>query len=170
VIDAHEPDVELMRRVQRGQTEWFAILVRRYQSALTRVARSRLGNLHLAEDIVQETFLSAYKSRHTFNPRYSFRTWLWTILLNRCWAALEQESRQAITSPGAAGATTLAERQPADHPPKVPRNLLPPARNSKARPRRKPSAAAPPATPPRERHRPSSPPRLQASRSFWRAA
>jgi RNA polymerase sigma-70 factor (ECF subfamily) len=48
------------------------------------VARSRLGRVDWAEDVVQETFLAAFKSCRSYNPRYSFRTWLWTILLNQC--------------------------------------------------------------------------------------
>lgn len=73
-----------MRAVQAGQVDCFAQLVERYQAALRRVALSRLGNLELAEDIVQETFLAVYASRHTFQLDGNFRTWLWTILLNRC--------------------------------------------------------------------------------------
>jgi RNA polymerase sigma-70 factor (ECF subfamily) len=77
-------DELLMRRVQAGQVGLFAELVRRYQPALGRVARSRLRQAQGAEDVVQETFLAAFKSRHTYRHEFSFRTWLWTILLNQC--------------------------------------------------------------------------------------
>src|SRR4051812_16320778 len=80
----HLADEQIMRQVQAGQTTLYAELVRRYQAALIRVARSRLGRVHGAEDVVQETFLAAYKSRHTYRHEFSFRTWLWTILLNQC--------------------------------------------------------------------------------------
>lgn len=73
-----------MRRVQAGETALFSEIVRRYEAALRRVAASRLGQAEWAEDVVQETFLAAYKSRHTYRPEQSFRTWLWTILLNQC--------------------------------------------------------------------------------------
>src|SRR5688572_22365948 len=73
-----------MRRVQDCHTGLFAELVRRYQEPLARVARSRLRQMQGAEDVVQETFLAAYKSRHTYRAEFSFRTWLWTILLNQC--------------------------------------------------------------------------------------
>ena len=81
---SRECDAALIQRVQAGQTDCFAELVRRYQAALWRVARSRLGRADWADDVVQETFLAAFKSRATYDPRYSFRTWLWTILLNQC--------------------------------------------------------------------------------------
>ena len=38
----------------------------------------------IAEDVVQETFLCAFRWLASYNSQYSFRTWLWTILLNQC--------------------------------------------------------------------------------------
>ncbi len=73
-----------MQRVQNGETDCFAELIRRYRPALVRVASSRLGQLDAAEDVVQETFLAAFKSRQSYDDRFGFRTWLWTILLNQC--------------------------------------------------------------------------------------
>jgi RNA polymerase sigma-70 factor, ECF subfamily len=80
----HDHDAQLMRRAKSGDSAAFAELVRQYQSALRRVADSRLGSTEAAEDVVQETFLAAYKSRHTYDEQFGFRTWLWTILLNQC--------------------------------------------------------------------------------------
>ena len=77
-------DGTLVGLVLDGDTEIFASIVRRYQPALLRVAVSRLGNVELAEDAVQESFVNAFKSLATYDSRYSFRTWLWTILLNQC--------------------------------------------------------------------------------------
>jgi RNA polymerase sigma-70 factor (ECF subfamily) len=87
------PDAVLMHRVQAGQTGLFAELIRRYQPALLRVARSRLRRADWAEDVVQETFLAAFKSRHTYRDQFSFRTWLWTILLNQCRSLWQRQSR-----------------------------------------------------------------------------
>ncbi len=83
-----------MRRVQAGQCGLFAELIARYQPALLRVARSRLKRADWAEDVVQETFLSAYKSRHTYRHEFSFRTWLWTILLNQCRSYSQRQARR----------------------------------------------------------------------------
>ena len=81
---AAEPDGVVVEAVLSGQKERFALLVRRYQGPLLRVAQSRLGRREWAEDAVQETFLCAYKWLSGYDSRYSFRTWLWTILLNQC--------------------------------------------------------------------------------------
>lgn len=92
-------DAILLQRVQQGQDESFAELVRRYQPALFRVARSRLGRNDWAEDVVQETFLAVFKSCDSYNPRYSFRTWLWTILLNQCRAHYQRRMRGVPVEP-----------------------------------------------------------------------
>jgi RNA polymerase sigma-70 factor (ECF subfamily) len=79
-----ETDGTLVTAVLSGERSAFAVLVQRYQGPLLRVALGRLGLRDWSEDVVQETFLCAFKSLHTYNSRYSFRTWLWTILLNQC--------------------------------------------------------------------------------------
>ncbi|MFN0056306.1 MAG: RNA polymerase sigma factor [Planctomycetales bacterium] len=77
-------DSEIMSRVQQGEVPLFDLLVRRYRDALVQVAWSKLGNAAWAEDVVQETFLAAFAARDSYQPRFAFRTWLWTILLNLC--------------------------------------------------------------------------------------
>jgi RNA polymerase sigma-70 factor (ECF subfamily) len=88
-----------MARVRQGETELFAELVRRYQGPLRRVARSRLGRADWADDVVQDTFLAAFKSHATYDPRYSFRTWLWTILLNQCHGHYQRRQRRVPVEP-----------------------------------------------------------------------
>ena len=56
--------------------EW----VDRYGDALMQFAYSRVGRRETAEDLVQETFLAAYKTRHQFDKRSEFSTWLIGIL------------------------------------------------------------------------------------------
>jgi RNA polymerase sigma-70 factor (ECF subfamily) len=67
-----------------GDQGAFSVLVDRYAGPLLRLAHSRLGRRDWAEEAVQDTFLCAFKSLHRYDSRYSFRTWLWTILLNQC--------------------------------------------------------------------------------------
>ena len=83
-IGPHVSDQHLMRQAQGGDRGAFTEIVRRYQPALTRVAKSRLGRADWAEDAVQETLLAAFKWRDSYHESHSFRTWLWTILLNQC--------------------------------------------------------------------------------------
>jgi RNA polymerase sigma-70 factor (ECF subfamily) len=95
----NDSDAQLVERVRAGETSSFDELVRRYQAALVRVAASRLGRRDWAEDVVQETFLAAFKSCGTYDPRYNFRTWLWTILLNQCHNHYQRRQRRAAHEP-----------------------------------------------------------------------
>jgi len=90
----HSDDSQLMRRIQEGEFSLFEVLVERYRPALLRVASGMLNDAALAEDVVQETFLAVFASRHTFNPGFHFRTWLWTILLNLCRAQRKRRARR----------------------------------------------------------------------------
>jgi RNA polymerase sigma-70 factor (ECF subfamily) len=89
-------DGMLIAAVLAGDQEQFTELVRRYQRPLLRVAASRLGRDDWAEDVVQETFLCALKWIRTYDSRYSFRTWLWTILLNQCHRHWKKHSRGVL--------------------------------------------------------------------------
>ena len=55
----------------------------KYGDYLYNYAFSRVSDAATAEDIVQETFLSAYKSKENFEGRASEKTWLASILKNK---------------------------------------------------------------------------------------
>ncbi len=63
------------------------------------MARSRLGRADWADDVVQETFLAAFKSRRTYDARFSFRTWMWTILLRQCHGHYQRRQRSILVEP-----------------------------------------------------------------------
>lgn len=86
-------DGQLVVAVLAGQREAFAQIVARYHGRLFRLAVNRLGRRDWAEDAVQETFLSAFRWLKTYDSRFSFRTWLWTILLNQCRATGKKQSQ-----------------------------------------------------------------------------
>jgi RNA polymerase sigma-70 factor, ECF subfamily len=92
-IDETTPDSALLAAILAGQDEGFAELMRRYQRPLWRVARSRLGRDDWADDVVQETFFCVLRWLPSYDSRYSFRTWLWTILLNQCHRQWRKGSR-----------------------------------------------------------------------------
>jgi RNA polymerase sigma-70 factor (ECF subfamily) len=77
-------DQEIMERVRSGQVEVFDELVNRHRASMLRAAVSKLRDQAIAEEAVQDAFLSAFAHRHTYRAEHSFRGWLWTILLNTC--------------------------------------------------------------------------------------
>ena len=77
-------DSDLISRVlARDDRYAFSQLVRKYQSPVRLFLRRLLkGNLEIAEDLSQETFLTAYKKLGTFQGRASFSSWLFAIARN----------------------------------------------------------------------------------------
>ena len=70
---------ELAVRSQNGCQASFAELVRRYGGRLLVLMQQRTGNLHDAEDLVQDTFVKAYRNIHRYQSSFRFSTWLFTI-------------------------------------------------------------------------------------------
>ena len=106
----------IIDQVLSGKPEQFEVIVCRYHGPLLHLALGKLGRLDAAEEAVQETFFHAYKSLHTYDSQYSFRTWLWTILINQCRRQLKKgQSRSwlvessAIAKEGSDAADGLAQ-------------------------------------------------------------
>jgi RNA polymerase sigma-70 factor, ECF subfamily len=124
-LDDHSPDGLLIAAALAGEREAFARLVRRYQGPLLNAAASRLARREWAEEAVQETFLAAHRWLGTYDSRYSFRTWLWTILLNQCSRVAKRESKQAFAADECRGLTTDGQRlEPASRAPSPLEQLL----------------------------------------------
>ncbi len=76
-------DEQLMAASVQDSPDDFNEIVRRYAPHLLRFIRAGVTNLHDAEDIVQETFLRAYRKRAQFDTHRSLKCWLFTIA-HRC--------------------------------------------------------------------------------------
>ena len=88
-------DQEIMERVRCGQVELFDELVNRHRASMLQAAVSKLRDQAVAEEAVQDAFLSAFAYRHTYQSEHSFRGWLWTILLNTCRGLAKRELGRA---------------------------------------------------------------------------
>lgn len=67
---------------RKGDQHAFRVLVERHSHAVFRLAFRMTGNEQDAEDLVQETFLRAFKQLHRFDGRATFGTWLYRICAN----------------------------------------------------------------------------------------
>jgi RNA polymerase sigma-70 factor, ECF subfamily len=75
-------DNEVVEQVRRGDEDAFRILVERHSRGIYRAAYRITGNGADADDVVQETFLRAYRAIGRFDARASFPTWLHRIAIN----------------------------------------------------------------------------------------
>lgn len=75
-------DATCVRRIQRGDTDAFEILVRRHEKAIFNLVYRMLGDYDDAAETAQEVFLSAYRAIGTFRGDANFSTWLYRIALN----------------------------------------------------------------------------------------
>jgi RNA polymerase sigma-70 factor (ECF subfamily) len=70
---------ELARLAQGGEVSAFEAVVGLFGPRLLRYIRQRVGNVHTAEDLVQETFLKAFRGLARYDSSRSLSTWLFTI-------------------------------------------------------------------------------------------
>jgi RNA polymerase sigma-70 factor (ECF subfamily) len=71
-----------VERAQSGDSDAFRLLVEQHSRAVFRLAFRMTGNEQDAEDVVQETFLRAYRQLDRYEARASFSTWLYRIASN----------------------------------------------------------------------------------------
>ncbi len=77
-----DSDALAISRVRAGDDDAFRELVERHGRAVFRVAFRVTGRVEDAEDVVQETFLRAYRQLDRFEARSNVRTWLHRIATN----------------------------------------------------------------------------------------
>src|SRR5215472_4457737 len=87
-------DAAVVAQVLAGDRDAFRVLVDRYSRSIFRVAYRMTGNRQDAEEIVQETFLRAYKSLERFELRANLGTWLYRIAVNRALDFLSSRQMQ----------------------------------------------------------------------------
>jgi len=75
-------DSAAAEEARKGDQRAFGALVERHSRSVFRLAFRMTGNEQDAEDLVQETFLKAYKQLHRFDGRSAFGTWIYRIAAN----------------------------------------------------------------------------------------
>jgi len=88
-------DLAAVERTRAGDTAAFRVLVERYGRSVFRLAFRMTGNEFDAEDVVQETFLRAFKQLDSYESRSSFSTWLYRIAANYSLDLIRSRKRHA---------------------------------------------------------------------------
>ena len=86
-------DELVVERVRAGDTALYEIIMRRYNQRLYRVASAILRDSAEAEDVMQDTYVRAYRYLHQFAGESSFSTWLTRIAVNESLRRLRLRKR-----------------------------------------------------------------------------
>ncbi len=90
-------DAELVARLQAGDQAAYAQLVDENASRIYRLALRMMGNEADAEDVLQETFLNAFKAIDRFEARSSLSTWLYRIASNAALMRLRRKEPDQVS-------------------------------------------------------------------------
>lgn len=90
---AEPTDAELVTRVRRGDEGAFSLLVERYHPLLVSTAGALVRNRAVAEELAQESWISALDNLAAFEGRGSLAGWLSRIAANRARDAIAKEGR-----------------------------------------------------------------------------
>lgn len=85
-------ELEIIERVRKGEKALYEIIVRRFNPYLYKVGRSYNYSHEDTQDLMQDTFVDAFKALSQFNEKSSFKTWIVRIMLNNCYRKNKKSS------------------------------------------------------------------------------
>jgi len=98
---------ELARMAQEGEVSAFEAVVGLFGPKLFRYIRQRVGDVHTAEDLVQETFLKAYCGLARYDSSRPLATWLFTIATRVAISHGRRRSEIAVAAPDELSTVTV---------------------------------------------------------------
>ncbi|MGQ9618270.1 MAG: sigma-70 family RNA polymerase sigma factor [Candidatus Aminicenantia bacterium] len=87
-------DRELVESALKGDNSSFEALVIRYQNGIINYIYRMILDMDEALDLAQEVFIKAFFSLNTYNPHYSFSTWIYKIASNLAIDFLRKRKRK----------------------------------------------------------------------------
>lgn len=87
-------DIEIIESVKRGNEADFSLLIERYKDKAFSLLRRMLKNEMDAEETLQDCFLKAYNSLHSFRQDAKFSTWFYKIVYNSALTVIASKKRQ----------------------------------------------------------------------------
>ena len=85
-------DADVISKVLNGEKAMYEIIVRRYNPYLYKIGRSYNYSHDDTQDLMQDTYIDAYKSLDKYEGRSNFKTWISRIMLNNCFRKKEKSS------------------------------------------------------------------------------
>lgn len=91
---AEVPESLLVERIIQGNYDAFEVVVQKYEGKIFRHLRKMVNDDSLAEDLLQDTFLNAFKGLKSFSGESSLSTWLFKIATNNALMYLRKRRPQ----------------------------------------------------------------------------
>lgn len=114
MTESEQTDEQLVLQLGRGRTQALTELVQRHQRRALQLAYRSLGDWHLAEDVVQESFLRVNRAASGYRPDAKFTTWFYRIVVNLCMDELRKSRRRFEASTLAATEAAQTTEDPTD--------------------------------------------------------
>ena len=77
-------DADMIQRTLEGDQQAFTALVEKYQKQVHALAWQKIGDFHIAQEIAQDTFLTAYQNLRTLTHHSQLAGWLYVVTNNKC--------------------------------------------------------------------------------------
>ena len=77
-------DAELIQRILEGDQHAFTLLVEKYQEQVHTLAWQKIGDFHIAQEITQDVFITAYQKFSSFTHYRQFAGWLYVVTNRKC--------------------------------------------------------------------------------------
>lgn len=94
----HLEDQHYIQLLQKGNHNYYAVLVDRYKDMVYTLALKMLQNKEEAEEVAQDTFLKAFQAIANFKGDSKFSTWLYRITYNTCLDKLKKLKKEKTTT------------------------------------------------------------------------
>lgn len=108
-----QSESELIAQAVTGDTEAYSEIIDRYKQAIYHHCFVILRDEDVAEDIAQETFITAYYNLKKYDSKYRMSTWLFKISTNKCLNYLKKRGKEVIDSDELI--TSIASTEPLPH-------------------------------------------------------
>jgi RNA polymerase sigma-70 factor (ECF subfamily) len=117
---SEETERTLIAQAQQGDKQAFSELVRRHRQGVISVVYRMCGDMNLAEDVAQDTFIRAWLHLPGYRPRSPFRNWVYRIATNAALDVLRREKETAdvdalpLAARGEGPAAVVEQREQAE--------------------------------------------------------
>lgn len=91
-------DMDVIDKVLLGDIQLYELIVRRYNPYLYRIGKTYGFDHQDVQDVMQETYVNAYRNLASFKRESTFRTWLTRIMLNNCYHKKKKINRKKEVS------------------------------------------------------------------------